>query len=76
MKLFKSKIEKLKDKIKDENLSLLDVSERNCEYTLEKMLHWQDEDYDWVEWNEFNDSWFYCDHCKDYSEGQCICYAR
>lgn len=75
MKLFKSKIEKLQDKIRDKNLLLLDVSERNSEYYLEKLLAWQ-EDFDWVEWEEFYDGWFYCERCKGYSEGQCICYAR
>lgn len=75
MNLFKSKIEILTSKIAEKNLLLLDVSERNSEYELQKLFDWQ-EDYDWVEWNEFKDSWFYCDRCKGYSEGQCICYAR
>lgn len=75
MKLFKSKIEKLQAKITEKNLLLLDVSERNSEYYLEKLLAWQDE-YDWVEWDEFYESWFYCNRCKSYAEGQCICYAR
>ena len=52
MNLFKSKIKKLKEKITDKNLLLLDVSERNSEYYLEKLLAWQ-EDFDWVEWEEF-----------------------
>ena len=75
MNLFKSKIEKLTSKIAEKNLLLLDVSERNSEYELQKLYDWQ-EDYDWVEWEEFKDSWFYCNRCKGYSEGQCICYAR
>ena len=49
MKLFKTKIEKLKDKISDKNLLLLVASERNSEYLLEKLLSWQEE-FDWVEW--------------------------
>jgi hypothetical protein len=75
MGLFKTKIEKLTSKIAEKNLLLLDVSERNSEYELQKLYDWQEE-YDWVEWVEFKDSWFYCDRCKGYSEGQCICYAR
>lgn len=75
MNLFKSKIEILTSKIAEKNLLLLDVIERNSEYELQKLFDWQ-EDYDWVEWNEFKDSWFYCDRCEGYSEGQCICYTR
>lgn len=75
MSLFKSKIEKLTSKIAEKNLLLLDGSERNSEYELQKLYDWQ-EDYDWVDWKEFKDSWFHCDRCKGYSEGGCICYAR
>lgn len=75
MKLFKTKIETLTSKITEKNLFLLDASERNSEYELQKLYDWQ-EDYDWVDWDEFKNSWFYCDRCKGYSEGQCICYAR
>jgi hypothetical protein len=75
MKLFKTKIKKIKDKITEKNLHLLDVSERNSEYYLEKLLAWQDE-FDWVKWEEFYESWQYCSRCKSYAEGQCICYAR
>ena len=73
--VFKSKIEKLQAKITEKNLLLLDVSERNSEYYLEKLLAWQEE-FDWVEWEEFYESWRYCSLCKSYEEGQCICYAR
>ena len=75
MGLFKTKIEKLKNKISDKNLLLLIASERNSEYYLEKLLAWQEE-FDWVEWEEFYKSWQYCSRCKSYVEGQCICYAR
>jgi hypothetical protein len=75
MDIFKSKIEKLTSKITEENLRLLDVSERNSEYYLEKLFAWQDE-YEWVDWEEFKDYWTYCERCKGYSEGSCICYAR
>jgi len=76
MGLFKTKIEKIKNKISDKNLLLLVVSERNSEYYLEKLLAWQ-EDFDWVEWEEFYDSWHYCDRCKNWGNSwSCICYAR
>lgn len=75
MNLFKSKIERLTSKIAEKNLLLLDVSERNSEYYLEKLLAWQDE-FDWVDWNEFYYEWCYCSYCKSWSHGQCICYAR
>ena len=70
-----TKIEKLISKITEENLYLLDDSNRNSEYYLEKLFAWQDE-YDWVDWEEFKDDWIYCEYCKGYSKGQCICYAR
>ena len=41
MGLFKTKIEKLTSKIAEKNLLLLDVSERNSEYYLEKLFAWQ-----------------------------------
>jgi hypothetical protein len=75
MGLFKSKVEGLTTQIKKENLSLLDETERGSEYYLNKLLAWQEDFYD-VEWDEFYDKYLYCDHCKDWSEGQCICYAR
>lgn len=75
MKLFKSKIEKLQDKITEKNLLLLDLSERTSEYYLQKLLDWQDE-YEFEEWEDFKDYWTYCEICKGYSEGSCICYAR
>ena len=76
MGLFKTKIEKLKNKISDKNLLLLIASERNSEYYLEKLLAWQEE-FDWVEWEEFYDSWYYCDRCKNWgNDWSCICHAR
>ena len=75
MNIFKSKIEKLTLKITEENLRLLDVSERNSTYYLEKLLAWQEE-FDHIEWDEFYDEWLYCERCKSWCHGQCICYAR
>lgn len=73
--LFQSKIDTLKSKIFEQNLLLLDISDYNSEYELQKLYDWQ-EDYNWVTWDEFKNGWFYCDRCKGYSEGSCICYAR
>jgi hypothetical protein len=70
-----NKIKKLTSSIMEENLNLLDISERNSEYYLEKLFAWQDE-YDWVDWDEFKDYWTHCNQCGGYSEGNCICYAR
>ena len=75
MEIFKSKVEELRLKITEENLRLLDVGDSMYEYYLEKLFAWQDE-YDWVEWEEFKDSWIYCELCEGYSECSCICYAR
>lgn len=78
MKLFKSKIEKMRSKVLKDNLPLLEEVDDNCdnyEHYLEKLLAWQ-EDFDWVGWQEFYENWHYCNICKDYSEEQCICYAR
>ena len=75
MKLFRSKIEKMRSKVLEDNLSLLEEVDDNLEYYLEKLLAWQ-EDFDWVGWQEFYENWHYCNICKGYSEGQCICYAR
>ena len=75
MKLFRSKIEKMRSKVLEDNLSLLEEVDDNLEYYLEKLLAWQ-EDFDWVGWQEFYENWHHCNTCKGYSEGQCICYAR
>ena len=63
MKFFKTKVEKLQSKISEKNLNLLDVSEQNSEYSLGKLLAWQDE-FDWVDWKVFSDEWLYCNRCK------------
>lgn len=34
-----------------------------------------DDDAD-VTWEYFRDNYVWCDRCKSYQEGQCICYAR
>lgn len=73
MDLFKSKSDVLRSKIVEKNLLLM--NECDSEYELQKLYYWQ-EDYDWVDWEEFKNSWFYCSRCKGYSKGQCICYAR
>lgn len=63
------------DKIKQENLDLLSEEEIQNNYIIQKLHDWQEE-YDWVDWKEFKDSWFYCNRCNGYDEGSCICYAR
>ena len=74
MCIFKSKIEKLKLQIPEENYALLLDEEKNDKYYLQKMIDWQ-EDYSQIEWNEFKD-YSFCNRCKGYDSGQCICYAR
>lgn len=66
---------KLVKRITPENLKLLSESEKEDDYILKKMYDWQEE-YDWVDWIDFKDFWTYCNRCKGYSEGSCICYAR
>ena len=76
MNLFKSlRTRILKSKIKAKNLLLLNLEESNSTYILQKLYAWQEE-FDYVEWNEFKTDWRYCHKCKSYSEGSCICYAR
>ena len=29
-----------------------------------------------VTWEEFKENYLYCERCKGWVEGQCICYAR
>jgi len=70
-----SQAELIKAKISKENLQLLSQEDRNSVYELERLLAWQDE-YNFVDWDEFVKNWFYCERCNGYSEGQCICYAR
>jgi hypothetical protein len=67
--IFKSKEDKLKLKIKQENLDLLDIDEVNDKYYLQKLLDWQEE-YDYLDWIEFKD------YCNSYDNNFCICYAR
>jgi hypothetical protein len=75
IRLFKSNLEKLKERISNENLSLLDEEARRSENDLQKLYDWQ-EDYDCVDWKEFRDEWIICRRCNGYNPGQCICYAR
>ena len=69
------KVKKLQSHITKENLQLLAESERDSKCDLEKLLIWQEE-YDWVDWDEFNAWWLFCERCESYAEQQCICYAR
>lgn len=77
MKMFKSKIQKIRDKIAPNNLHLLNDDELESEYYCQKLLDWQENEYFYCEdWKEFKEHWHNCDRCKSYQEGQCICYAR
>ena len=29
-----------------------------------------------ITWEDFNENYLWCDNCKSYQEGRCICYAR
>jgi hypothetical protein len=66
----------MRSKIKKENLLLLSDEDKNNSYLLTKLLAWQKEWSDTMEWSEFLDTYFYCSKCKSWQEGQCICYAR
>ena len=57
------------------HLHTRNVSESSSEYYLQKLFDWQ-EQYDYVDWETFKNSWFLCSRCGGYDEGQCICYAR
>ena len=70
------KIKKLLSKISKENLKLLDETELLDSYILEKMVAYQSDYSDYVLWEDFKENYLYCDRCKSYQDGQCICYAR
>ena len=69
-----SQAELIRAKIKQEHLQLLPEDERDSVYHLQKLLDWQ-EDYGYIEWKEFK-TWTQCSTCGDWSDEQCICYAR
>jgi hypothetical protein len=52
-----------------------DAPEDLLEIDADKYITWHRE-YDWVDWEEFRDSWFLCSRCGCYDEHSCICYAR
>lgn len=65
---------KLLEEIKKDKLNLLNEEDKDNTYMLDKVLAWQ-EDYNYIGWEEFKD-YVYCDRCKGWNPGQCICYAR
>lgn len=75
MKIFKSKYEKLLERVKEENKHLLTKSILEDVYLLEKFVDWQEE-YDYEVLNEFLEYFTKCYKCGCYTEGSCICYAR
>ena len=50
------------------------------EYLAKKREYWEEvfniDDDPYPTWEEFADNWLWCNRCKSYQEGQCICYAR
>jgi hypothetical protein len=70
------KISKLKSDILSDNLLLLTEEEKDCAYSLEKMLAWQEDYSENVEWDEFNHSYLQCPYCSHWDDSPCICYAR
>ena len=75
MKIFKSKFEKLLEKIKDENKHLLTQSILEDVYLLEKFVDWQEE-YENTDLQEFLEYFTKCSRCGSYGDSSCICYAR
>ncbi len=67
---------KIKLAIKLENLMMLSADDRNDVDCLKKLLAWQDDYCDEVDWREFYDKWYHCDDCGSYVEGGCMCYSR
>ncbi len=45
-------------------------------YSEETKLKYWKEEYNWVDWEEFKQYWTWCERCKSYTKGSCICYAR
>ncbi len=43
---------------------------------LDKIEVWEEEYKELYTWEWFNANYWWCDNCKDYQEGQCMCYAR
>lgn len=72
-------IRNYKKHINQENIPLIEtelaIHDVDNGWLIQKFYDWQ-EDYDWVDWNEFRDHWFKCTLCGAYEQGQCICYAR
>ena len=75
MKIFKSKFEKLLEKVKEENKHLLNKSILQDVNLLEKFLDWQEE-YEETDLDEFLDFYTKCSTCGSYDDSVCICYAR
>jgi hypothetical protein len=42
----------------------------------DKYSEWYNEYRDDMTWKEFNEKYIWCDRCKSYQEGSCLCYAR
>lgn len=69
-----STAELIRAKIKQKNLQLLPEDKRDSVYHLQKLLDWQD-DYGYEDWENFK-HWTQCSRCGDWTDIQCVCYAR
>ena len=68
--------EDLLGSIGPQHLPLLSGNDIKDKVTLSKMIDWQNDYSDDVDWPCFRSSWIQCGRCKMYSEEQCFCYAR
>ena len=72
-------IQELLNKITESNLELLVECELEDQYTLEKMIDWQNDYDEYATWEEFKENWYKCSRCLSYERYDacgCICYAR
>lgn len=61
--------------IKTVNLGYLSRDEFDDLYLLGKLYDWQ-EGYEFTPWTKFKENYNKCCLCDNYSDDQCICYAR
>ena len=63
-------------KVSELIIPIIRKTEKELATEEKKFLDWKYDYSDYVEWNEFRDSWRFCTECGNYSEGQCLCYTR
>ncbi len=60
-----------------ERIFVLEANQNKTEIIPDdKYLTWEEEWQDHYTWEYFNDNFFWCDFCKSYQEGICVCFAR